>query len=79
MRDDAEGLFQHPLRSVACVDADIVERQISCPDVGFVAALSQSYGDRKFFLAKDLRNAAFSNESKSHSFFYHRNPAERQA
>jgi hypothetical protein len=33
-------LFQHPLRSVACVDAHIVERQIGRPDVGFVAALS---------------------------------------
>ena len=32
--------FSILLRSVACVDADIVERQICRPDVGFVAALS---------------------------------------
>src|SRR5678809_308796 len=50
--------FQHPLRSVACVDADIVERQIGRPDVGSVAALSQSHRDRKFFLTKDFRNVA---------------------
>ena len=32
--------FSIPLRSVACVDAHIVKRQIGRPDVGFVAALS---------------------------------------
>jgi hypothetical protein len=34
------GFFSILLGSVACVDANIVERQIGRPDVGFVAALS---------------------------------------
>jgi hypothetical protein len=32
--------FSILLRSVACVDAYIVERQVGRPDVGFLAALS---------------------------------------
>ena len=34
------GFFSIRLRSVAGVDAHIIERQIRRPDVGFVAALS---------------------------------------
>jgi len=68
--------FQYPLRSVTCVDADIVKRQIGRPDVGSVAALSQSHRNRKFFPVKDFCDAAFSSESETHSFCYHWNPTE---
>ena len=62
------GFFSILLGSIACVDADIVERQIRRPDMGSVTALSQPHRDRKFFLAKDLRDSAFSSESESHAF-----------
>jgi len=55
--------FSILLRSVACVDADIVERQICRPDVSFVAALPKPHRDCEFLLAKDLRDAGFSGES----------------
>src|SRR4249920_877005 len=44
--------------------------------MGTVTTLPQPHGDRKFFLAKDLRDSAFSNESESNSSLYHCDPAK---
>src|ERR1700704_541112 len=47
--------FSILLGSIACVNADIVKRQIGRPHMGLMTTLPQPHGDRKFFLAKDLR------------------------
>jgi hypothetical protein len=60
------------LGSIACVDADIVKRQIGRPHMSPVTASPQSDGDRKFFLAKDLCDSAFSSEPEPDPSMYHR-------
>src|SRR6185295_20182675 len=64
------------LRSIACVNTDVVERQVGRPHMGSVTPLPKPNGDRKLFPAKDFRDALFSNESKSNSSLYHLNPAK---
>ena len=69
--------WNNALGSIACVNADIVKRQISRPHLGPVTALPQPYRDRKLFLAKDSCDSMFSNESKSNSSPNHRHCAKR--
>src|SRR6185503_73038 len=65
----------HTLRSIACVNADIIERQVGRPHMGSVMPLPKPHGDRKLFPPKDFCNVLFSNESKPHFSLNHLSPA----
>ena len=59
------------LRSIACVDADIVIGEVGRPHMCLGMALPQVNGDRKLLSLEDLGNLPFSGKSYANALFDH--------